>query len=100
MSVKVGNASTGREARTLKGHKGYGYSVAFSPDGKHIASGSWDQTVQIWDAATGAEITTLTGHEGPINSIAFSPDGKRLASASSDKTIRLWSLSGWINQRK
>ena len=54
-------------------------SVAFSPDGKRIVSGSADQTVKVWDAATGQEPSTLKGHTGAVTSVAFSPDGKRIA---------------------
>ncbi len=57
-------------------------SVAFSPDGKRLASASVDETVKVWDAATGQETLTLKGHTGRVISVAFSPDGKRLASAS------------------
>ena len=66
-------------------------SVAFSPDGKRIVSGSDDKTVRVWDAATGQPIgAPLTGHTGAVNSVAFSPDGKRIVSGSDDKTVRVW----------
>jgi WD40 repeat protein len=52
--------------------------VAFSPDGKQVVSGSYDQTVRLWDAATGARLQTLEGHTGSVWSVAFSPDGKLL----------------------
>ena len=55
--------------------------MAFSPDGKRLASASGDGTVKVWDAATGQETLTLKGHTGVVSSVAFSPDGKRLASA-------------------
>ena len=67
------------------------YSVAFSPDGQRIVSGSDDSTVRVWDAATGQPVgQPLTGHTGAVTSVAFSPDGKRIVSGSCDKTVRLW----------
>ena len=53
-------------------------SVAFSPEGKRLASGSGDSTVRVWDATSGQELATFRGHTGHVWSVAFSPDGKRL----------------------
>jgi hypothetical protein len=71
-------------------HDSFVSSVAFSPDGTRIVSGSSDKTVKVWDAATGAEALTLKGHTSGVRSVAFSPDGTRIVSGSSDKTVRLW----------
>jgi WD40 repeat protein len=66
------------------------HEVAYSPDGKTLASGNGDHTLRLWDAATGREIRKLVGHGGPVYSVAFSPDGKVLASGSQDGALRLW----------
>src|SRR5207244_10836988 len=81
---------------TLKGHSDAINAVAFSIDGKTLASGSSDNTVKLWDVSTGAELRTLKGHSNsvvPVISVAFSPDGRTLASGSSDKTVKLWDVS-------
>jgi WD40 repeat protein/uncharacterized caspase-like protein len=83
----------GAELIVQKGHIAGVTTVAVSPDGKLLASGSEDNTVKIWDIATGSEVLTLYGHYAGIYSVAFSPDGKTLASGSRDGTVRLWELA-------
>jgi tetratricopeptide (TPR) repeat protein/DNA-binding beta-propeller fold protein YncE len=78
--------------KTLKGHADNVRSVSFSPDGKHLASGSSDKTIKLWSITDGNLIKTLEGHSNGVMSVAFSPDGKYIASGSSDKTIKLWSI--------
>ena len=65
-------------------------SVAFSPDGKRIVSGSGDKTLKVWDADKGTETLSLKGHTNCVTSVAFSPDGKRIVSGSLDDTVKLW----------
>ncbi|KAJ5792654.1 uncharacterized protein N7503_008632 [Penicillium pulvis] len=80
------------EILALEGHLGPVQSVAFSPDGQLLASGSDDNNVRLWHAATGTLQLTLDGHLGPVQSVAFSSDGRLLASGSDDKTVRLWDI--------
>ncbi|WP_055074966.1 WD40 repeat domain-containing protein [Pseudanabaena sp. 'Roaring Creek'] len=82
-----------REANRLEGHSNGVRSVAFSPDGKIIASGSFDNSIKLWNLE-GKELQTLTGHSNGVRSVAFSPDGKTIASGSFDKSIKLWNLEG------
>src|SRR6266851_593977 len=70
-------------------HGGQIGSVAFSPDGKILASGAADNLVKFWDPDTGKEMAVLKGHTHTVWSVAFSPDGKTLATGSADKTIKL-----------
>ena len=77
---------------TLHGHTNEVRSVTFSPDGRTLASGSWDNTIKLWDTASGQVIRTLRGHTTTIYSVAFSPDGLTLATASWDATIKLWDV--------
>lgn len=75
--------------QTLEGHTKDISAIAFSPDGKYLASASFDHTIRLWDPATGALRSTLEGHLTVVSAVAFSRDG-HLASASWDETVRLW----------
>jgi WD40 repeat protein len=78
--------------KTLLGHKDCIYSVAWSPDGKLLASGSYDKMVKLWDAATGREVRNLQDHIDAVFAVAFSPDGKHLASGSQDRCVKIWDV--------
>ena len=65
-------------------------SVAYSPDGKYVCSGSMDNTVRLWNTETGLAVRTLNGHTDRVNSVSFSPDGRYICSGSLDETVRLW----------
>ncbi len=75
---------------TLRGHTGGLNDVAFSPDGKRLATASNDKSAKVWGAASGQELFTLCCHADVVYKIAFSPDGKRFATASGDKTVKTW----------
>jgi len=74
------------------GHRDGIESMAFSPDGRTLVSGSRDRTVDVWDARTGELRRTLAGHGGPVHSVAVSPNGEEIVSGSEDRTIRVWDI--------
>jgi WD40 repeat protein len=90
-NVSAGNIATiSSHPLRLMGHGSQINSIAFSPDGKQLVSGSFDKTIKLWNTANGKERLTIKGHSGMVYSVAFSPDGKRLASGSDDKTTVIW----------
>jgi len=85
---------------TLTGHLGAVFSVAFSPDGRYLASSSDDSTIKLWEIIRGESgmvkercVATLSGHTNNVWSVAFSGDGRHLASGSSDETVKLWAIT-------
>ncbi len=92
IGVWLYDTNTSKELALLKGHTDTVTCVAFSTDGKTLASGSVDTTIRLWDTLTGKHKATLTGHVGGITLLKFLSDGEILASGSRDDTIRLWDL--------
>jgi RNA polymerase sigma factor (sigma-70 family) len=88
--VILWDVATWREQATLPAHEGSARTVAFSPDGKILASGGQDGLIKLWDAQTSKVRAILQGHQGYVYSVAFAPDGKTLASSGLDSTVRLW----------
>ncbi|HSK71858.1 MAG TPA: DUF4365 domain-containing protein, partial [Pyrinomonadaceae bacterium] len=84
---------SGRCLNTLEGHSDFILTVAITPDGKQIVSGSNDNTLRVWDLASSRCLNTLEGHSIPVWAVAITPDGKQIVSGSNDKTLRVWDLS-------
>ncbi len=120
-TVNLWDVATGDERRTFGGpkdrwdktlkflglrsftkHTSFVYSVAFSPDGRFVLSGSGDNTkgeLKLWDVATGKELRTFSGHTGSVRSVAFSPDGRFALSGAEDKTLKLWEVASGTELR-
>ena len=88
-AINLWDVTTGMPIGVLRGHEGTVHVLAYSPDGKRLASGSADKTVRLWDAATGKELAVLRGHEKPVDWLAYSPDGERICSLDGGSG-RLW----------
>ncbi|MBI4578742.1 MAG: serine/threonine protein kinase [Planctomycetes bacterium] len=89
-SVRIWDAGAGTERMCLRGHRSGVVTVAFSPDGWRVASGSHDKTVVVWDLATRRPISIFAGHRDTVRRVLFSPDGKSVLSASDDCTVQTW----------
>jgi WD40 repeat protein/uncharacterized caspase-like protein len=89
-SIKLWDVQTGSELNSLAGHSNFVNTLAFSRDGRLLASGSFDSTIKLWDTATGRELRALAGHTGPVVALDFSPDGRFVVSGSDDGSARIW----------
>ncbi|NJP07680.1 MAG: hypothetical protein HC837_19710 [Chloroflexaceae bacterium] len=93
--VEVWSISTGQRTREIARKTSIFDSVAWSPDGRLLATsdGSFDHTIRLWDAEDGRPLQTVASHQGCVYCVAWSPDGRLLASASLDRTIRIWQVT-------
>jgi WD40 repeat protein len=98
-AIRIWELASGKEVATLEGHEESTHGLAFSPDGKLLASCSGssqtinDQTVRVWDLTTGRELRRFEGHCGAVNAVAFAPDGRSVVSGSEDATALVWDVS-------
>jgi WD40 repeat protein len=88
-TVRLWDVATGTAAGALRGHEGPVHVLAYSPDGKRLATGSDDHTVRVWDPVAGRELAVLRGHDKPVGWLCFSPDGRRILSTGGDRGC-LW----------
>lgn len=91
--IRLWDTGTRKECGRCEGHEAEVLCLAFSADGRTLASAGRDRTIRLWETATGKERGKLEGHKDPVNAVVFAPDGQRLASGSSDRTIRLWDVA-------
>jgi len=91
--VRILEVATGKVQHSLEGHSNSASAIAYTPDGKVLATGGSDEKIKLWDLASGSEITTLEATHGAVDALAFSPTGLYLAAASSDSVIRVWRSS-------
>ncbi len=92
--IQMWDASTGRKTMNYGGHDGRSdiRAIAWSPDGKHLASGATDNTVQVWSATTGKTSFTYREHTDEVRTVAWSPDGTRIVSGGADRVVRVWKV--------
>ena len=91
-TVKIWDATDGRQLQALTGHTGEVMSVVWSPNGRWLASAGKDKTVKIWQLEAGG-VSTLTGHRETVDCLGWSPDSKMLASGSFDGTVKIWNAA-------
>jgi eukaryotic-like serine/threonine-protein kinase len=91
--LKIYHAATGKEWKATRAHYDHIDGLAYSHDGRYLASASWDGTVTLWDSTSAAIIRVFKGHSGRVHKVLFSPDDRRVFSSSDDRTIRIWDVA-------
>ncbi len=99
LTIRLWDLPTGLELSSFSAPADRVNSVAFSPDGMLLGSGSWDSIIRLWDVSTAEEVDRFIGHTSAIHSVAFSSDGTLLASASEDHTVRLWGVHTGVEEQ-
>src|SRR5262249_35767747 len=99
-TVSLWEMATGKMIAQFHGHQRPVRAFDFAPNGKVLASGSWDGTIRLWEVATGQELARYTGHRGGVASLAFSADGRLLASGGSDTTVLVWDVAALTQERR
>lgn len=93
--MRVWEAASGKQLQVFQVQRQLPWAMALSPDGKTLATGSFDKTIKVFDTGTGKEPRTLTGHIREVSGLAFSPDGRRLVSIDQDGVARMWDTATW-----
>ncbi|MBI1913210.1 MAG: hypothetical protein HYS12_00375 [Planctomycetes bacterium] len=97
--MRLWDVATGKELRSLKGHSGV-LALAFSPDGRTLATAGMTPVIRLWELFTGKERTQFVGHHGVVLCLSFSTDGRALASGGGDTTALVWDVSGRVAGRR
>jgi len=92
-TIRLWELAPKKEIAILAGHQDAITALAFSPDGRVLASASQDRRVKLWDAVAGKEVATLAGHNDAVLALAFAPDGRTLATGSADRTVKVWDVA-------
>jgi WD40 repeat protein len=93
--IRLWDAADGRAIRDLQGHAFTVAGLSFSPDGRTLASASYDRTAKLWDLMTGRELRALRGHDSIVTGVAFTPDGRTLATVGFSDGLRLWEAASF-----
>jgi WD40 repeat protein len=94
-AILVHDRKTGSQPAVLRFGHDIVWAMAFSPDGRFLASGHRDKVLHIWEVESATSVTSFVAHASEVTALSFSPDGARLASASKDRTVKLWESNGW-----